>query len=135
MGRVESGPERVTRWVVVVIALGLSAFGLAACSDDIPTDYTAAHREAFLDACSRPLDDPRLLSDICGCVYDRVEDEMPFHEFQRIDERLATTPATAAGVEADTGAATGAAPSIVTEGLPDEVARLVADCFMLEADL
>ncbi len=135
MGQVKFGPNRAAIRVVVIASIGLSGIGLMACSEDVPTDYTAAHREAFLAACSRPIDDPRLLSDICGCVYDRMEGEMPFDEFQRISERLATTPAATADVETDTSAESEAAPLIAGAGLPDDIARLVADCFTLEADL
>ncbi len=141
VGWVKPARERrwVQGWVVVAVLAGLATAGLAACSDDEPVDYTAAHREAFLAACSRPLDDPRLLSDVCGCVYDRVEDEVSFGEFQRLDSLLAGEAA-AAGVVADTDAdgadADGAvAPPTTATELPTEIAQLVADCFTTEADL
>lgn len=141
MGRVKFGPDRLADRVVALAAVGLVAVavvavGLAACSDEIPTDYTAAHREAFLAACSRPVDDPRLLSDVCGCVYDHIEDEVPFDEFQRIDARLAGIPTETTAVATDTGAAeTEVTSTAAGNELPVEVARLVADCFTLEADL
>lgn len=134
--RVKLGSDRVAArlGVIVVVAVGLGAAGLTACSDEIPTDYTAANRDAFLAACSRPLDDPRLLSDICGCVYERIEDEVPFDEFQRINERLAGIPAPATGVAPDSGA-TGETVPFARGDLPRELVRLVADCITLEADL
>lgn len=136
VGRVKFGPDRLATRMVVIVAFGLGMFGPTACSEEIPTDYTAAHREAFLAACSRPLDDPRLLSDVCGCVYDRIEDEMPFDEFQRMSEGLAGTPAVTAGVATGTSADEAEVTSSTAGGqLPVEIARLVADCFTLEAEL
>lgn len=136
MGRVNFGFDRLADRVIALAAVGLVAMALAACSDEIPTDYTADHREAFLAACSRPLDDPRLLSDVCGCVYDRIEDEVPFDEFQRIDARLAGITSETAAVATDTSAVEAEVIPLATGNeLPVEIARLVADCFTLEADL
>lgn len=133
--RVRFRPDHIATRLTVIVAVALSAVCLTACSEEVPTDYTAAHRDAFLAACSRPLDDPRLLSDVCACVYDRIEDELPFAEFQRIDERLAGTPAATAGVATDTSSADREVTPSTVEELPVEIARLVADCFTLEADL
>lgn len=99
---------------------------LAGCGEsEPPTDYTSANRNAFLAACSRPLDDPRLLSEVCDCVYDRLELEMPFDEFVELSEAL-IPPET----EVD-----GAAPSAPPATVPEEVTAIVADCFVEEADL
>ena len=98
---------------LVLAGVALVSMMAASCGEEEPTDYTAAHREAFLSACSRPLDDPRLLSDVCGCVYDRIEDEMSFTEFERISGRIV-----APGAE-----------------LPGGIADMVAECFVSEADL
>ena len=107
-------------WVASTVALGCLAFvGLAGCGEEAPADYTAAHREAFLAACSSPLDDPRLLSDICVCVYDRLESEVSFTRFQAISDSLAI-------LDAET---------TDPPDMPDEVADAVADCFLSEADL
>ena len=114
---------------MVVIGAVMMLIGLAACSEEVPTDYTVAHREAFLAACSRPLDDPRLLSDVCGCVYDRIEDEIPFAEFERMSEQLAGTAAVAATSTSIAGVEETKPP------LPSGIAALVADCFTAEADL
>lgn len=101
-------------------------FLLAGCGEEaIPTNYTASNRDAFLTACSQPLDDPRLLTEVCGCVYDRLEDELSFDEFVDLNQDL-TIPETEEGDDA--------APSISTV-LPDEVNAIVADCFVEEADL
>ncbi len=106
--------RRLLRLALALIALvGLAA---ASCGDEVATDYTSAHRDAFLAACSSPLDDPRLLSDICVCVYDRLEDEISFSRFEAISESLVTVD--------------GSEPP-----LPDEVVDAIADCFVSEADL
>ncbi len=148
-----------TRMLLTVVGLGLVLI-LSGCSEEEPTDYTSAHREAFLAACSRPLDDPRLLSDVCGCVYDRVEDEIRFDDFQQMSERLAvSTSGTVAGGTASTADSEPVPDSSTTTddeseggsgegsdttadssdadgaGLPPEIAQLVADCFRSEADL
>ena len=135
MGRVRFESDRVATRIAVVAIAGVALAGLVGCSEDVPTDYAAAHREAFLAACSRPLEDPRLLSDICGCVYDRIEDEVPFDRFQQVSERLSATPSSNVATDPDTTGESGAAPSVAAAPLPDEITRLIADCFTVEADL
>jgi len=109
------GRIKQTTATLVVAAI---TFGLAACGEEEPANYTSAHRDAFLSACSRPLDDPRLLSDICVCVYDRLESEIPFARFVEISESLVVA-------EGDVGPV----------ALPEPVAEIIADCFLVEADL
>jgi hypothetical protein len=102
------------------LAIGcLTVVGLVGCGEDVATDYTSAHREGFLAACSNPLDDPRLLSDICVCVYERLESEISFTRFEAISESLTTLGDDSAD----------------PPELPEEVAEAVADCFLSEADL
>jgi len=107
------GPPRDPGPAARLAVVAALFFVLVGCSEEEPTDYSATHREAFLDACSRPLDDPRLLSDVCGCVYDRIEDEVPFDQFQTISDGLLAPGA----------------------DLPEEITEMVADCFVEEADL
>lgn len=126
--RVNVAPRAVMTGVVLLL------FGLTACSEELPTDYTAAHREAFLAACSRPVDDPRLLSDVCVCVYDRIEDQVAFNEFLRMSERLAGSVASTTAPAPDSADETGEVSAVV-EDLPDDITRMVADCFTTEADL
>ena len=120
--------------LVGVVAAVLLALGLAACSEEVVTDYSAVHRDAFLDACSRPLDDPRLLSDVCVCVYDRIEDEVPFDEFEQMSERLAGSTAAAASTTTNTSGEADVEQAADAD-LPDDIAIMVADCFTAEADL
>lgn len=104
----------------------MAALALPGCADDeVPTDYTSANRNAFLTACSRPIDDPRLLSGVCDCVYDRLEFEMPFDDFVALDEAL--TPPEIEGDEA--------VQTVPPVTLPEEITAIVAECFVEEADL
>ncbi len=99
---------------------------LVGCADDeTPTNYTSANRDAFLTACSQPLDDPRLISEVCGCVYERLEFEMSFDDFVELDEAL-TPP------EVEDDESNPVTPPVT---LPDEMTDIVADCFVEEADL
>ena len=97
----------------VVAGLVLVAVGAAACADGQPTDFTADTREGFLAACSVPLDDSRLTSDICQCVFERTQEEISFERFTAIDEQL-QDPA---------------------RPLPDEITDIIAECVIEEADL
>jgi hypothetical protein len=110
IGQVLSRPTVTLLAVVAVVLFG--------CSAEEPTDYTSAHRDAFLAACSSPLEDPRLLSDVCVCVYDRLESEVSFPRFVAISEALAA-----------------AESSVDPASMPDELADAVADCMISEADL
>lgn len=107
-----------SRFPVFVAGLFLGAVALLACSEEVATDYTSAHRDAFLTACASPLEDPRLLGDVCVCVYDRLESEISFTRFLAISETFAIGDG-----------ALGPAP------MPDELTEAVADCVVSEADL
>jgi hypothetical protein len=95
----------------VVSVLGL----LAGCGPDVTaTDYSDANREAFLTACTLPGEDPTLIRDVCECTYEQIELTVPFEDFVEMEERLAFD---------------------ALEPLPDEIAELMADCFVTVADL
>ena len=96
----------------------IAALFLFGCSEEVATDYSSAHRDAFLAACSSPLEDPRLLVDVCDCVYDYLESEVSFPRFVAISEALVA-------VDGVVGQAS----------MPDELADAVADCVISEADL
>jgi len=96
----------------------IAALFLFGCSEEVATDYSSAHRDAFLAACSSPLEDPRLLVDVCVCVYDHLESEVSFPRFVAISEALVA-------VDGVVGQAS----------MPDELADAVADCVISEADL
>ncbi len=112
----------------------LLAVGAAGCSNDLePTDYAVENRTGFLTACARPLDDPRLLNDVCACAYDRIEAELRFEEFVDLDTELLTASQATTSDTATSDAR--AQPGTETDGLPEEIVQLIADCFVEEAGL
>jgi hypothetical protein len=94
-----------------LVALALLA---TACSDDEPQGFTADSRSGFLAACTQPLDDSRLTSAICQCVFDETQAQLPFTRFREIDEALLVDP------EAE---------------LSDDIVEIVATCIVDEGDL
>jgi hypothetical protein len=84
----------VGAFVILVAALG-------ACSEPGPDDYDEAVEREFLESCVTGSD-----VDVCRCLYDRIEDEIPFERFEEIDRQLAEDPAE----------------------LPDDVSRLAVVC-------
>jgi hypothetical protein len=61
--------------------------GAAACGDDSPGEYTDATREAFMTGCVEKDSDPDLV-DVCACTYDRAVEEIPFDQFESMEQRL-----------------------------------------------
>lgn len=102
--------QRLVGLAVVV----LGAVALAACSEEAPTDFTADNRSGFLAACSQPLEDSRLIGEICQCVFDETQSAMPFSEFSSIDSRLTEN---------------------TEQAIPSEITQIIADCVFEEADL
>lgn len=80
-------------------------FALVACGDDSPGEYTDATREAFMTGCVEDGDDPDLV-EVCECTYERAVEEVPFDQFESIEQRLARG-------ESD---------------VPDTIATLIVDC-------
>lgn len=70
------------------LLLILTVLVAAACGDDSPGEYTDATREAFMAACVEDDADPDL-RDVCECTYERAVEELPFEEFESIEQRLA----------------------------------------------
>ncbi len=95
----------------ILVASGLLA---AACTEEVPTDFNADTRTGFMAACSRPLDDPRLISGICQCVFDETQVEITFDEFVAADQRLVADQ---------------------EQPLSDELNEIIADCIVEEGDL
>ncbi|MGI9598405.1 MAG: hypothetical protein ACR2QK_19730 [Acidimicrobiales bacterium] len=94
-----------------MVVLGLLT---AACGDDPPTDFTADTRTGFMAACSVPLDDSRLVSDICQCVFEQTQNEIPFTRFSATDRQLKEDP---------------------ERVLSAEINGIIADCIIEEAEL
>ena len=97
-------------FVVVVLAAGI----LTACADETPTEFTDDNRSGFLAACSQPLEDTRLVNQICQCVFDETQSAIPFAEFSEIDAALIENP---------------------ESNLPLEINQIIADCVVEEAEL
>lgn len=118
--------ERVAMAAVASLAMVLAGCG----ADQEPTDYAIENRNDFLVACARPLNDPRLLNDVCACAYDRIEMEYSFDDFVELDARL-TADRQADAADLEVSGADTSTPS----DLPAEIIEIVADCFIEEADL
>jgi hypothetical protein len=86
-----------------------------ACSDAAGSNgYSEANRDAFVTACTDSAADDRLVRDVCECTYEEVESSLPYEEFVELEESLRIDSLMA---------------------LPDEVAEMIADCVLTEADL
>jgi hypothetical protein len=59
----------------------------AACGDDSPGEYTDATREAFMTGCVEDDADPDLV-EVCECTYEQAVEDIPFDEFEAIEQRL-----------------------------------------------
>ncbi len=107
-GKAEQG--RLVRSTAALVGAVVFVVTLVSCRGEIPTeDFSALNREGFLTACVRPLDDPRLVSDVCRCVFDRAEGELGYERFAELDEQLRLDP---------------------SSGLPEDFVEIVADCFL-----
>jgi hypothetical protein len=76
-----------------------SASGASGYSDEVET--------SFIDSCRAGAGED--LTDVCRCIYDRFEADIPFEDFQRFDAALAADP---------------------TADLPPEFIDLYTDCVL-----
>ena len=113
--------------MVAGLSLGVSAGLLAsACAEEEPQDFTVDTRTGFLAACTQPLEDSRLISAICQCVFDETQGQLSFERFQAIDAELVAQAE--AAEEAET------TPQFAPR-LPDDLADIIADCVVAETEL
>ncbi len=103
--------------------MATAGFPLAACADEEPQGFTVDTRTGFLAACTQPLEDTRLISAICQCVFDETQAPLSFERFQAIDAELLT--------EAEE-AEEGGTPVEFEPRLPDDLADIIADCVLAE---
>lgn len=96
--------------LALVLAVGVV---LAGCADEEPEDFTVDNRNGFMAACTRPVEDSRVTTAVCQCVFDATTD-LEFGRFVEIDDILVADP------EAD---------------LPDELVEIIADCYVAESGL
>ncbi len=97
------------RWFAIRLAAValLVVFVLVGCgrADGDDQGYSDDTRTSFLEPCIAGLGEEG--RDVCECTYDRIADDIPFDEFQRLDRALQGDP------DAE---------------LPDEIADIVAAC-------
>lgn len=110
------------RLVSSSIALVLLA---ASCGGEAQTDYSAENAAEFFAACTEPLEDTRLVTRICDCVFAEIQVEIPYSRFVELEEELIAATAAEAEVEG----------AEVEVPLPPDLAELVARCVSEEADL
>jgi hypothetical protein len=102
-------------WKRTMVAACTLAVVAAACGGDVAdVGYTASNRRAFLAACTESLQDSTLVRDVCECTYDEIRSSVPYNDLVKLEESLALDSL---------------AP------MPDYVVAIIADCFVLEAEL
>lgn len=88
--------------------------GATACSEDAQTDFNAENESGFMAACTQPVEDSRLVAGICQCVFEQIDAEIVFSEFQATDAELTETPSLE---------------------LPEQITDFIAECVIEEAEL
>lgn len=94
--------------------VALAGFALVGCSGDAQTDFTVDNESGFMAACTTAIEDSRLVSGICQCVFEQTEAQIPFAEFSATEEELVGSP----DLE-----------------LPQEITDIIADCVIEEGEL
>ncbi len=95
--------------IVAILALAFSA-----CGGDEPLNYTLETRENFLAACTDPLNDSRLVTELCECTFAAAQEKLSFARFSELEDRMRNN------LNASIGAAMNSA---------------LAQCVLQEADL
>lgn len=70
---------------IAVVATALLVLGGCSSAD---TDYTDEVQQNLIGSCTAAGES----EDVCTCVYERLEDEVPFAELRRIDDRRRDDP-------------------------------------------
>lgn len=99
---------------LALLALVAAPLLAVACSDEEPQGFTRDNQSGFLAACTLPLEDSRLTSAICQCVFDEGQVRIPFGRFAAIERELLEDP---------------------DQELPQELVEIVAQCVIEEAEL
>jgi hypothetical protein len=93
-------PSRFRALSALFVAAALALTGCSTVPSNTPEDYTATSEgnpqpvteQNFMDACVSAEGDDAGAEDRCGCIYDRIVEEVPFEDFQEFDDRLAADP-------------------------------------------
>ena len=80
---------------------------LAACGGGGAGGYGPDERDDFVEACSAGAS-----AAACGCLYDRLADEVPRDRFERVDEQIRNDPS----------------------AIPDDIADLAVECSVAPPD-
>jgi hypothetical protein len=67
------------------LALGFAVVGLAACGGDGEEGYPQESIDAFVQECR---EQPNTSERQCRCVVERLQESMPYEEFERADVAL-----------------------------------------------
>ena len=111
----QTGYRRAMRRLVGPGLLGfVFVVTLAACSADTQTEFTVDNESGFMAACTAAIEDSRLVSGICQCVFEQTEAQIPFAEFSATDDELVESPDLA---------------------LPQEITDIIAQCVIEEGEL
>ena len=102
---------KVVLAILTLIAIPLTA---AACSQEEPQEFTNDNRDGFLAACTEQLEDTRLTSAICQCVFDESQVRIPFVRFTTIERELQEDR---------------------ERELPEELVDIIAQCVIDEGEL
>lgn len=106
-------------------AVAVLALLVAACAEDEPEEFTADTETGFLAACTEPLEDSRLISAVCACVFDETQAQLSFQRFRAIDDELI------ARADGEGDGSDGAD----ADELPDDLAEIIAACIITEYEL
>jgi hypothetical protein len=69
------------------IAVGVAVLVLIGCSD-AESEYTDKVQRELISSCTAAGES----EDVCACVYEHLEDDVPFEELRRIDEERRDDP-------------------------------------------
>jgi hypothetical protein len=76
---------RLAPCLSLIIALGIVLGGCSSDDDEgPPSGYSAELRDDFVSDCTGA----GTAEAVCGCLYDRLEAEVPFERFEQLDEQL-----------------------------------------------
>lgn len=73
------------------MAVGL-ILGLAACAPEAQTEYSQDTNVNFFAGCSDPETDSALRIELCQCIYQRIQLQIPYEKLDVLDDELVADP-------------------------------------------